>query len=138
MVLQRTAAAARPGWRPRPAVLVVEVLTGTAALAGGIALLAAPDGSLLRADPQALAGSPFDDWRWPGLLLATLVGGGYLLTALLTARRWRYARRLTRFAGAGLVVFELAEVAWLGPQPLEFVFAAVGGYLFVAARPRRS
>ncbi|HEU5270452.1 MAG TPA: hypothetical protein VFU36_11065 [Jatrophihabitans sp.] len=112
--------------------MAVEVVTGAAALAGGVALMAAPDGSLLRADPQALAGSPFEDWRWPGLLLATLVGGGYLLTALLTARRWRYARELTMLAGAGLVAFEAAELAWIGPQPLEFVFAGVGGYLVVA------
>lgn len=122
---------AASGRSARP-LLAVEVLTGAAALAGGIALIAAPDGSLLRADPQALAGSPFGDWRWPGLLLATLVGGGYLLTAGLTLRRWRYARELTMLAGAGLVAFELAELAWIGPQPLEFVFAGVGGYVFAA------
>jgi hypothetical protein len=29
-------------------------------------------------------------------------------------------------AGAGLVCFEAAELAWIGFQPLEAVFAAVG------------
>jgi len=56
------------------------LVTGAAALVGGLLLAAAPDGSLLSADPAVLAGSPFADYRWPGVLLATLVGGGYLLT----------------------------------------------------------
>ena len=37
-------------------------------------------------------------------------------------------------AGFGLVMFEVAELAWIGPQPLEGVFALVGaGVLALAA-----
>ena len=50
-----------------------------AGLAGGVLLAASPDGSLLRADPAVLADTPFTDWRVPGVLLAGLVGGGFLL-----------------------------------------------------------
>jgi hypothetical protein len=42
-------------------------------------------------------------------------------------------RELSMAAGAGLVCFEAAEVAWLGFQPLEAVFAAVGGIIVVLA-----
>ena len=40
--------------------------------------------------------------------------------------RPRHARGLWIAAGAGLVCFEAAELAWIGFQPLEAVFAAVG------------
>ncbi len=36
-------------------------------------------------------------------------------------------------AGAGLVCFEAAELAWLGFQPLEAVFALVGVVIIVLA-----
>jgi hypothetical protein len=104
----------------------LELVTGAAGLAGGVLLAAAPDGSLLRADPAVLAGSPFGDWRVPGVLLAGLVGGGFLLAGWWQWRGRRHARELPMAAGAGLVCFEAAELAWIGFQPLEAVFAAVG------------
>jgi multisubunit Na+/H+ antiporter MnhB subunit len=104
----------------------LELVTGAAALAGGALLVAVPDGSLLRADPKALTGTPFADWRVPGLLLATLVGGGFLLAAYWQWRNRRHARTFSMFAGAGLNAFEAAEMTWIGFQPLEAVFVAVG------------
>jgi hypothetical protein len=88
--------------------------------------MAAPDGSLLNADPAALAHSPFPDWRTPGILLASLVGGGYLITGMWQWRARRGARALSALAGIGLIAFEGAELAWLGFQPLEAAFAVVG------------
>src|ERR1700749_837107 len=76
------------------------------------------DGSLLRADPAVLAGSPFGDWRVPGVLLAGLVGGGFLLTGWWQWRGRRPASEPSMAAGAGLVCFEAAELAWIGFQPL--------------------
>ena len=71
---------------------------------------------MLRADPATLTGTPFTDWRIPGVLLA----GRWQWRS-----RW-HSRELTVAAGAGLVCFEAAELAWLGFQPLEAVFAVVG------------
>jgi hypothetical protein len=110
----------------RRALVALELVTGVTGLVGGVLLAAAPDGSLLRADPATLAGSPFSDWRVPGVLLAGLVGGGFLLAGWWQWRGRRYARELSMIAGAGLVCFEAAELAWLGFQPLEAVFAVVG------------
>lgn len=73
-----------------------------------------------------MAGTPFSDWRVPGLLLAGLVGGGFLLAGWWQWQCRRYARELSMAAGAGLVCFEAAELAWLGFQPLEAAFAVVG------------
>ena len=72
--------------------------TGAAGLAGGALLMAAPAGSLLHADPAALAGSPFRDWRMPGALLAGLVGGGFLLAGWWQWNNHRYAPELSLIA----------------------------------------
>ncbi len=69
----------RSGEADRRALVALELITGVTGLAGGVLLAAAPDGSLLKADPATLTGSPFSDWRVPGVLLAGLVGGGFLL-----------------------------------------------------------
>ena len=121
----------RPSARPRSgvdrrALVALELVTGVTGLAGGVLLAAAPDGSLLRADPATLAGTPFTDWRVPGVLLAGLVGGGFLLAGWWQWSGHWHARELSMAAGAGLVCFEAAELAWLGFQPLEAVFALVG------------
>jgi hypothetical protein len=108
------------------ALVGLELVTGIAGLAGGVLLAAAPDGSLLRADPSVLVGSPFGDWRVPGVLLAGLVGGGFLLAGWWQWRGYRHARELSIIAGLGLVCFEAAELAWIGFQPLEAVFGLVG------------
>ena len=121
----RSSAVRRPEVARR-ALVALELVTGVTGLVGGALLAAAPDGSLLRADPAALAGSPFTDWRMPGVLLAGLVGGGFLLAGWWQWRGHRYARELSMAAGAGLVCFEAAELAWLGFQPLEALFAVVG------------
>jgi hypothetical protein len=139
----RVRAGMRPGARrtgvARRALVAVELVTGAAGVAGGVLLVAAPDGSLLRADPAVLAGTPFPDWRVPGVLLATLVGGGFLLAGYWQWRNHQHARELSLLAGAGLIAFEAVELAWIGFQPLEAVFAAVGvSVMGLAARqPRR-
>ena len=105
----------------------MELATGALAIVGGLALVLRPDGSLLGADPTALEGSPFSDWRIPGALLVVLVGFGFLLAGEAQRRDAPWSRGLSLFAGAGLIAFEITEAVWLGFQPLEAVFAAVGG-----------
>jgi hypothetical protein len=78
----------------------------------------------------------FPDWRLSGLLLATLVGGGFTAAGTWEWRRGRHARELSLDAGLGLACFELAELAWMGFRPLEAVYALVGVTVCVlAARP---
>lgn len=118
--------ATRRAGAARRALVALELVTGATGLAGGVLLAAVPDGALLHADPATLAGTPFADWRVPGVLLAGLVGGGFLLAGWWQWRGGRHARELSMAAGLGLVCFEAAELGWLGFQPLEAVFAVVG------------
>jgi len=135
----RPAAQTQPGAAGR-VLATLELVIGITGLAGGVLLAVAPDGALLRADPATLAGSPFSDWRLPGVLLAGLIGGGFLLAGWWQWRDRRHARELSMIAGAGLICFEAAELAWLGFQPLEAVFAGVGAAVVILAwrtpRPR--
>ena len=108
--------------------------TGLTGLAGGVLLAVVPDGSLLHANPGALAGTPFGDWRVPGALLAVLVGGGFLLTGWWQWRDHWHARELSIFAGTGLIAFEAAELAWIGFQPLQVLFTVVGLVIIGLAR----
>ena len=60
-----------------------------------------------------------------------------MLSGIAELRGWRQARPLSIFAGAGLVTFEAAELAWIGPQPLEALFAGVGlAVALLGATPR--
>jgi hypothetical protein len=104
-----------------------------AAFIGGLLLVVKPDGSLMNARVSALTGSPFSNWRVPGALLATLVGGGFLATGLWQWRDGWHARELSLLAGLGLVAFEGAELVWIGFQPLESLFGAVGVVVVVLA-----
>ena len=125
--------------RSRKARVLVplEMVTGLAALIGGVLLAVAPDGSLLSADVAALEGSPFADWRLPGLLLGGFVGGGFLVAGTWQWRNGWHARELSMLAGLGLIAFEAAEVAWIGFQPLEGFFALVGAAVVALAAARR-
>lgn len=70
-------------------LLAVLAQLAVRALAGGVALLIQPDGSLVGLQTAALAGSPFDDYRLPGLVLFTAFGVGPVLAAGgIYANRW--------------------------------------------------
>lgn len=125
--------------RSRSTLLVLEIVTAVCALTGGALLVAAPDGKLLAASSTALAGTPFNDWLVPGVALGLLVGVGFLLAAAAWWSGTRRAREFSIAAGAGLVLFELVELAWIGFHPLQVVFGAVGAAVVVLAnrQPRR-
>jgi hypothetical protein len=119
-------------------LVALEYFTGITALAGGLILALRPDGSLLHAKLSDLTGSPFASWRTPGILLAALVGGGFLLTAEWQRRGLPRARELSTFAGIGLVTPEITEVIWLGFQPLQAIFGFVGIAVAILAARQNS
>ncbi len=126
------------GSRTRAEKLLIglELSTGAAALASGTLLAVRPDGSFLHADPRVLRRTPFRDWRLPGLLLAAGCGGGYLVAGTLQLLRHPSAPVVSGAAGAALVGLEIWEVAVIEFQPLEALYAAIGGA--VAALALRS
>jgi hypothetical protein len=82
---------------------------GVRALAGGAALVVDPTGGLVGLSPAALDGSPFANYRLPGVVLFSVLGAGPLLAAcgLLTGRRW---------GRAGALAVGVALSAWVGVE----------------------
>lgn len=122
-------AAMAPLSRPwmRIPMVVLEVLLGLAALAGGLALIAAPDGALLRFPPTLLAGAPFADFLVPGLLLVLLAGLA-LSAAAVTLMNGRRDWVLAGATGLGFVVWMAVQLALLGyvhwTQPVVLAWGA--------------
>jgi hypothetical protein len=104
------------------ATLFVEALT---AIPSGILMIARPDGSAFGATPQALAGTPFDSWLVPGVLLFSCLGLLPLAAAVLVwrGRSHRWAAPVERLTGyrLGWAVAGASAVAimvWIVTQVL--------------------
>jgi hypothetical protein len=86
-------------------------LLGLGALAGGIALVAKPDGSAMHFEPTLLAGSPFSDFMIPGLILGGLFGIGSFVVAGMGLARVRIAPFLAFAIGCGQMIWISVELA---------------------------
>jgi hypothetical protein len=87
------------------------ILLGIGALAGGVALMSQPDGSVMKFPLSLLGGSPFSDYFFPGLILGGFFGAGSLLVAALGARGWRAAPFIAFAIGCGQMVWIVVELA---------------------------
>jgi len=112
------------------------VLLGIGALAGGIALVTAPDGSNMGFDTALLTGSPFPDFLVPGLVLGGLFGVGSLVVAAAGLRRARLAPFFAFAIGVAQMIWIVVELAVI--QELSFLHPtmfALGLAIAVAAVP---
>jgi uncharacterized membrane protein (UPF0136 family) len=123
-------------------LIALEVFTGLTGVAGGVLLMARPDGSLLQIPPATLSAlartSPFPDFFVPGLFLAGIVGGGMLGAAWLLSRRRPYALEAAIVAGTALIIFEVVEFAAIGFMPLQALEVVVGAVTLGLAVYHRS
>jgi hypothetical protein len=91
--------------------LILLALLGIGALAGGVALVAKPDGSVMHFDPALLAGSPFTDFLVPGLILGGLFGIGSFVVIALGLRHAPLAPYLAFALGCGQMIWITVELA---------------------------
>jgi hypothetical protein len=87
------------------------ILLGIGALAGGVALAAKPDGSVMQFPVSLLAGSPFPDFFIPGLILGGLFGVGSVVVAAIGLRSWKIAPFLAFAIGCGQMIWIVVELA---------------------------
>ncbi len=107
------------------------VLLGIGALAGGLALVSRPDGSVMQFDVALLAGSPFSDFLVPGLILGGLFGIGSFVVAAMGLRRSRLAPFLAFGIGCAQMVWISVELAII--QELSFLHPTFFGVGLVIA-----
>ena len=135
MRIERTS---EPLSRVAKAALVLEVLLSVGALGGGLVLMIAPRGEIMPLPLSALAGSPFDTYFVPGLILFSVIGLGPLVAAVLTWTRHPVAPFLALVVGAGLLIWVAVEVAIIGysnEPPLQAIYGVLGvAILLVALR----
>jgi hypothetical protein len=118
------------------ASLILEALLGIGALAGGLILILAPRGEVLPLPLSALAGSPFDTYFVPGLILFGALGLGPLAAAALAWRRDPLAPLASLVVGAALLIWVAVEVAIIGysnEPPLQAIYAVLGAAITVVA-----
>jgi hypothetical protein len=115
--------------------MVLETLLGIGALFGGGQFILAPDGHLLGLPLKMLAGTPFNSFLVPGLLLFTCVGVAPIAAAAITARRPAIVPLAALAVGVTLmgwitvemVIFAgLTSLLWAFYMVLGTVIAAVG------------
>jgi hypothetical protein len=118
--------------------LALEVLLSIGALGGGLILMLAPRGEILPLPLSALAGSPFDTYFVPGLILFSVIGLGPLVAAGLAWMRHPVAPVAAFVVGAGLLTWVAVEVAIIGysnEPPLQAIYMVLGvAILLVAIR----
>jgi hypothetical protein len=134
-----TATRRLPTSRPLPGIarlaVALEIFLGIGALFGGGVFLLAPDGHLLGMTTKTLAGSPFQSYLVPGILLFLFVGVAPLLAAAITVRRQAIAPFAAVAVGLTLmgwisvemvVLAGLGSLAWTFYLVLGTCIAAVG------------
>ncbi len=111
------------------------LLQGLSGIAGGIGLVLDPSGSSLQIPLSLLAGSPFENYLLPGLILLTVLGFVPLVAfyGLLQQRAWSWL--LAVLVGVALIVWIAVEIAIIGYQadpPLQLIYGALGIVILVA------
>jgi hypothetical protein len=104
-----------PAVEPRPSgwLAALCLLVGAAAIAGGIGLIASPDGSAMRLPLALLEPSPFDSFLIPGLILLVVIGFGSTIAGALVLRDTRRADAVAVLAGMSLLLWITAQMAML-------------------------
>lgn len=101
------------GRRPwRIGLLVVGWFNLLSALAGGVGLIVT-NGVGMGMPLSWLAGSPFDSYLGPGIILLLVVGGSQALAVLLQHRHQPWYPAAAAVAGIGMVIWIYVEVVLL-------------------------
>ena len=109
------------------------VLLGIGALAGGVALVVKPDGSVMHMPLAYLDDSPFADYLLPGLILGGLFGVGSLVVAAMGMVRLRVAPFLAFVVGCGQMIWIAVQLTMIEEVSLHPTMFGVGLVIAVAS-----
>lgn len=99
---------------PRILLALLHAVIGAGALAAGPALARDPSGQSLTFRTEWLRGSPFRDYRIPGLFLALVIAPLHLAAAVSQLREASFAPALSTTAGGVLLPWSLVQFLAIG------------------------
>jgi menaquinone-dependent protoporphyrinogen oxidase len=124
---------------PRWLLATLCLVTGLTAIAGGMLLVARPDGALIHMPTSTLAHSPFSTFLVPGLLLLLAVGVSNTAAGLLMLRDALRANESAFAAGAVLLGWIVTEMVMLRTiHPFQVVYCAAAVIIMNEALRRRA
>ena len=132
----QTSSTVQPLSRCARSCVILEVLLGVGALGGGLVLIVAPRGEIMPLPLSALAGSPFETYLGPGLILITVLGLGPLVAAWLALTRHQLAPFAAFSVGVALLIWVAVEIAIIGysnEPPLQASYLVMGAVITVVA-----
>jgi hypothetical protein len=109
--------------------MLLELFLSAGALAGGLALILGPRGEIIPLPVSSLAGSPFDTYLVPGLILFGVLGLGPLVAVVMTLRRHRLGPVAAVVTGMALLAWLAVEIAIIGytsEPPLQPIYLGLG------------
>ena len=114
----------------RIALLIVQAFVALTAFAGGTALVIGSLGAELPVSitmpPADLAGSPFDSYVIPGLMLAVVLGGVHVVAFVLLVRRRPSALFVAAVAGYATLVWIFVQMVYIPFSFLQALYFAAG------------
>ena len=106
---------------------ILQAFVALGALPCGVLLMIDPSGAMLSMPLSMLAGSPFADFFWPGLVLFAVIGIGHTATAVLSFRRHRLAGLAGAVMGLGLMIWIFMQASLIGGGHwLQYLYFALG------------
>ncbi|HEY3295425.1 MAG TPA: hypothetical protein VGL38_08300 [bacterium] len=128
-------------------LLLLMFFQAISGFAGGVTLLASPDGRLIQFPADALDKSPFPDYLIPGLALLLLLGvyPALVCYGLLRRPHWRWAEALNvhkenhwslthaLYVGIMLIFWIDVEMIWISYSPLQTVYGLLGLAMVITA-----
>lgn len=114
----------------RLTLLILQAFVALTAFAGGVALvigsLDESFSTVLNPPPEYLAGSPFDSYVVPGLVLAAVIGGGHAFAFVQLERRMPRALVVAAGAGFATLIWIFVQMMYIPFSLLQALYFAVG------------
>ena len=114
------------------ALLLIQAL---GAIGGGIMLIADPHGEFSKLPVEDLAGSPFDSFLVPGMILLSVLGVFPLLAAIGLWLRKTWAWWAAGMVGCGLVIWIAVQATIIDFSWLQAAYFVMGVLIVLAALP---
>ncbi|HEY0483774.1 MAG TPA: hypothetical protein VGD37_39920 [Kofleriaceae bacterium] len=127
---------------PRQSLIGLLAVVAVLAVTGGVALIARPDGHVLRPPVDLQVGSPLMSIRATGVLLALVIGSTQAIAALLLLLHYVRARMVALIASLIAVVWSVLQMILLdGATWFQLTLLGIGALevlLVAGCTPRES